>query len=74
VTQPTDDRSPLAIAHHWAARIITVALEMVIPGLLGYWLDQWLGLKGIFILLGCAAGLFLGMRHLLKMTRSDERK
>ena len=74
MTEPTDDRSPLAIAHHWAARIITVALEMVIPGLLGYWLDQWLGLKGVFILAGFAAGLFLGMWHLLKMTRTDDVK
>ena len=74
MTEPTDDRSPLAIAHDLAARIITVALEMVIPGLLGYWLDQWLGLKGVFILAGFAAGLFLGMRHLLKMTRTDDVK
>ena len=74
VTEPTDDRSPLAIAHHWAARIITVALEMVVPGLLGYWLDQWLGLKGIFILVGFGAGLYRGMRHLLQMTRSESRR
>jgi hypothetical protein len=69
--KPTDDRSPLAIAHHWAARIITIALEMVFPGLLGYWLDRWLGLKGGFIVAGFAAGLYLGMRHLLQLTRAD---
>ncbi len=74
MTEPTDDRSPMAIAHHWAARIITVALEMVLPGLLGYWLDQASGLRGVFTLLGFGAGLYLGMRHLLQMTRSEERR
>ncbi len=35
-----DDRSGKAIAYHWASRVISICMEMVLPGLAGYWLDQ----------------------------------
>jgi hypothetical protein len=71
VTESPDDRAPMAIAYHWASRIVAVALEMVLPGLAGYWLDQRLGTLVVFTFAGFAAGLFLGMKHLLQMVRSD---
>ena len=37
---PEDRRSPLAVALEWVSRITAVALMMVLPGLLGYWLDK----------------------------------
>jgi hypothetical protein len=37
---PNDRRSPLAIGLEWVSRITAVALAMVLPGLLGYWLDR----------------------------------
>jgi hypothetical protein len=37
---PEDRRSPLAVALEWVSRITAVALMMVLPGLLGYWLDR----------------------------------
>ncbi len=40
VTDPSDDRSLLATAYEWAWRIIIVSLEMVLPGLAGYWVDH----------------------------------
>ncbi len=67
VTMVPDDRSPQAIAYHWASRIMTVALEMVVPGVLGYWLDQWIGSRFVFTILGFAAGLIGGMIHLVRI-------
>jgi F0F1-type ATP synthase assembly protein I len=64
-----DDRSPHAIAYHWASRIMTVSLEMVVPGILGHLVDRWLGSKVIFTLIGFSVGLTAGMVHLLRMTR-----
>jgi len=56
---PNDDRSAFAKATHWSSRIMTVALEMSVPGLVGYWLDKRFGTKFILliagVLLGCAA-------------------
>ena len=71
VTTPPDDRSPAAKAYQWATRIMVVSLEMVLPGLAGYWLDQQLGSLVLFTLLGFGVGSWLGVVHLIRMTRSD---
>lgn len=64
---------PMALAIEWVAKITTVALEMVLPGLAGMWLDgrwgtQFLGLAGF------ALGLIVGIWHLLKMTPGKNRR
>lgn len=69
-TQP-DDRSQMAIAYAWAARVMTVSMEMVAPGIGGVWLDNWLGTKVLFTVIGLAFGMGFGMWHLLRMTKSN---
>jgi hypothetical protein len=71
VTTPPDDRSPAAKAYQWATRIMVVSLEMVLPGLAGYWLDRWLGSVVLFTMLGFGLGTWAAVVHLLRMTRSD---
>lgn len=66
---PDDNRSAQAIAFEWAARIMTISLEMVVPGLLGYWLDQRLGTKVVFLLIGFALGAVLAGLALAKIVR-----
>jgi hypothetical protein len=73
VTIPSDDRSPAAKAYQWATRIMVVSLEMVLPGLAGLWLDGWLGTVVLFTMLGFAAGSWVGIVHLIRMTRADAR-
>ena len=68
-----EKRSPLAEAVQWVSRITTVALEMVLPGLAGHWLDQRLG-TGFLVLVGFVLGLTCGLWHLLAMTRPSEPK
>jgi hypothetical protein len=64
----------MAQAMEWASRITTVALEMVLPGLAGLWLDarwdlRFLGPSGF------ALGMAVGIWHLLRMTAAaDERR
>jgi len=58
----------MAVALGWVARITTVALEMVLPGVFGFWLDRQFGLAFLG-LVGFAFGFVLGMWHLLAMTR-----
>ena len=58
----------MAVALGWVSRITTVALEMVLPGVLGFWLDRQFGLAFLG-LVGFALGFVLGMWHLLAMTR-----
>lgn len=71
VTTPSDDPSPIAVAYLWASRIIVVALEMVLPGLAGYWLDQRLGTVVLFMLIGFVLGSTAAIIHLVQVTRPD---
>jgi len=72
-TNSPDDRSPAARAAQWSTRIMTVSLEMVLPGLAGYWLDGKLGTKVLFMLIGFALGGFAAIKHLIAMTRKTDR-
>jgi hypothetical protein len=57
----------------WAYRIIAVSAEMVLPGLLGNWLDGRLGTH-FLVLVGFGLGISVGIWHLLLMTRQDSRQ
>ena len=69
MTNPSDDRSPIAAAYQWASRITIVAFEMVLPGLAGYWLDQQLGTVVLFMLVGFGLGCTAATVHLAQMVR-----
>ena len=65
---PSDEPSPIGLAFEWVARILAVVIEMVLPGLLGQYLDKRLGTK-FLVLVGFGCGLSLALWHLLVMTR-----
>jgi hypothetical protein len=50
---------------------MVVSLEMVLPGIAGYWLDKTLGTKVLFMLVGFALGGTAASVHLIRLTRSD---
>jgi putative F0F1-ATPase subunit (Ca2+/Mg2+ transporter) len=50
---------------------MVVAMEMVLPGLAGYWVDQRLGTKVLFLLLGFATGTTAAMVHLIRLVRAE---
>ena len=56
-----------------ASRIIVVSLEMVLPGLAGYWVDSRLGTVCLFLVIGLGVGSFVGMRQLIRMTQQSSR-
>jgi len=59
----------MADAIEWVSRITVIALEMVLPGIVGQWLDKRYGLN-FLALIGFAFGLTAGMWHLLVMTKA----
>jgi len=67
VTDPRDTRSPVAQAFAWASRVTSISLEMVLPGILGYWLDQRLGTRILFLVLGLILGFSAAMVHLIRL-------
>jgi hypothetical protein len=50
---------------------MVVAMEMVLPGLAGHWLDARLGTVVLFLLIGLGLGCTAAVIHLVQMTRSD---
>jgi F0F1-type ATP synthase assembly protein I len=42
---------------------------MVIPGILGYWVDRQLGTLMVFLVLGVVLGMASGMVHLIRFTK-----
>ena len=63
----------MAQAAEWVSRITAIALEMVLPGILGTWLDQRWN-TGFLGLIGFALGVTLGTWHLIWMTRTPSKK
>ena len=60
-------------AMHWISRLTTVRMEIVLPGLLGHWLDRRGG-PGFLALVGFGLGVVCGMQQLLSMTRMADGK
>ena len=74
MSRPPDGRSPIALGYLWAARIFTVALEMVIPGLVGHWIDIKLDTGFVCLVLGLLAGMAFSTWHLLKLVQRSGMK
>ena len=68
-----DDRSAISLAYAWATRVMVIAVEMVLPGLLGLWIDQKLGTVVLFALAGFALGITVSIMHLVRMAKSENR-
>lgn len=66
-----DDRASIAKAYTLVSYVMSIALEMVVPGLLGYWLDHYLGTKLLFAVLGFAFGLTFGIWQLVLLGNKD---
>jgi Putative F0F1-ATPase subunit Ca2+/Mg2+ transporter len=67
-----DKRPPMAAAMEWVSQITTVVLMMILPGLLGQWLDRRWG-TGFLALVGFGLGLTTGIWHLLRVTSRGNR-
>lgn len=71
VAQPNDDRSPLAIGMSWATTIMALSAQMAVPPLLGYWVDQRLGTRLVFLFLGLALGVTLSTLGLIRIAKQQ---
>jgi hypothetical protein len=67
VTAPKDDRPPVAIAAQWVSQITGIGLEIVVPIVIGRWLDERWG-TSFCTAVGVVVGPLLGFWHLLTLT------
>lgn len=64
-----DDRSLIARAWGWSTQVTAIALEMVVPGVVGLWIDRLLGTVMVFLVLGVIFGMTAGLMHLVQFAR-----
>lgn len=60
-----DDRSPIAKSFSKASEVTSISIMMIVPGLVGYWIDQKVGSVLVFTLLGLALGMGVAVRQLM---------
>ncbi len=56
----------------WIAKITTAGLMMVLPGIGGHYLDEWLG-TSYLAFIGFAIGLAMGLWQLIRWTKPPPR-
>jgi hypothetical protein len=65
------DAAPIAEASVWLNRAFSIVLQMIVPGLAGYWLDQRWGTQ-VLALVGGGRGLALAVWSLTRLAQTSE--
>ena len=68
-----DDRSPSAKAMSIVSQITTIGLMAIVPIVIGSWVDNWLGTKPIFLLVGLVFGFAAAGFQMMQLVRKLER-
>jgi hypothetical protein len=63
--------SGMAEAVKWVSVVTSVVGIMTVPALGGFWIDNLLGTKGVFTILGVVFGFVGGMYGLLHMVKAN---
>ena len=69
-----DTRSPTAKALDLVSQVTTISLTAVLPAVGGYFIDNWLGTKMVFILIGLALGMTGAGFQLMNLVKKLERQ
>ena len=71
---PNRRQPPMVQAMHWVSQVTSIALEMILPALLGLWLDNRWGTAPGLAITGAVLGFFVSMNHLLGLARRMNQK
>jgi ATP synthase protein I len=69
-----DNRSPMADAMRWVHQITSIAAEMALPPLVGFWLDERWRTGPWLVAVGALLGFIAAMVHLLALAKQAERR
>ena len=72
MTTPSDDRTALAKAYQRASRGVAIAVGMVFPGMMGYFLDSRIGTVALFTIIGFGTGMSYGIWELVRLGRTGD--
>lgn len=66
-----DDRSATAKALSKSSEVTSICLLMIVPGLIGYAIDRWLGTGFVFMVLGLLLGMGGATMQLMKLVSDN---
>ena len=72
MVKTVDDRSPTAKSLSKVSEIFAICLMMIVPGLIGFVVDQKLGTRFVFTLLGLIFGMAGAVFQLMRLVASTE--
>jgi ATP synthase protein I len=64
-----ESRSQYAVGIGLASRVTAIALEFVVPMVLGYGLDRWLGTIPAATIVGLMLGFAMGLWHIRRLAQ-----
>jgi F0F1-type ATP synthase assembly protein I len=70
--EPEDDRSAMAKAMSLVSQITAIALMMVLPALVGYFVDRGISTLPLFTVIGMLLGLAAAIYQLVKLVAALE--
>lgn len=73
MSERPNGRSGLSVAIAWASQVTTIAMQMALPGVVGFWLDKRLGTWLVFTGIGALVGLGAGMVSLIRLAQQGGR-
>lgn len=74
MVESVDDRSATAQALSTASTVTAISLIMIVPAIIGYLVDQWLGTLFLFTVVGFALGMGSSIWQLIQFARYQDRK
>jgi F0F1-type ATP synthase assembly protein I len=74
VTEPVDDRSATAQALSKASQVTSISLMMIIPAIIGYFIDQRLNTLILFTALGLMIGMAGAIWQLVQFVKFQDRQ
>jgi F0F1-type ATP synthase assembly protein I len=60
----------LSVGIAWASRIMTLAVELTVPVLVGVGVDRWWGTSPVAMISGAVSGFVLFMVHTLRLAKN----
>ena len=59
----------MVVALQWTSRITSISLELIVPPLVGFWLDRRLGTRLLFLIVGVLLGFLTATLSLVQLTK-----
>jgi hypothetical protein len=68
-----DDRDPISKGYAWSVIVSSIGMEMVVPPLIGLWIDRKCGTIVLFTILGAVLGMVCAISQLVGLGKNNKK-